>query len=116
MEEETAVLRGPREDGELVEMEEKGSRLTKSNGAWIELGTNPAVNVVHGSIDVAGMEDVVPVLPESPRDLPDPSDQFGCPEARREGGMLVVGMKIGILLLGGSPLGAWETFQKCSPA
>jgi hypothetical protein len=63
-------------------MEGKGSRLVESNGACVDLSTNPAVNVMLSSIDVAGMEDFVPVLPESPRDLPDPSDQFGCPEAR----------------------------------
>jgi hypothetical protein len=115
-EEETAVLRGLREDGVVVEMEEKGSRLVESNGACIKLGTNPAVNAMHGSINAAGMEDFVPVLPESRRDLPDPADQFGCPEAGREGRTLAAGMKIGVLLLGGSPFGAWETFQKCLPA
>jgi hypothetical protein len=116
MEKETAVLRGLREDGVVVEMEEKGSRLVKSNGTCIELGTNPAVDVVHRAVDVAGTEDFVPVLPESPRDLPDPLDQFGRPEARREGRTLVAGVKIGVLLLGGSPLRTWETFQKRSPA
>jgi hypothetical protein len=116
MEEETAVLRGLREDGAAVEMEEKASRLVESNGACVELGTNPAVSVMHGSIDSAGVEDFVPVLPESPRDLPDPSDQFGRPEAVREGRMLAAGMKVGVLLLGCSPLGTWETFQKRSPA
>jgi hypothetical protein len=89
-EEEVAALRGLREDGAVIEMEEKGSRLVKSNGACIELGTDPAVNVVHGSIHVAGVEDFIPVLPESPRDLPDPSDQFGCREAGREGRTLAV--------------------------
>jgi hypothetical protein len=63
-------------------MEEKGSRLVKSNGACIEIGTNPAVNVVHGLVDVTGMKEFIPVLPESARDLPDPSDQFGRPESR----------------------------------
>jgi hypothetical protein len=116
MDEETAVLRGLREDGAVVEMEEKGSRLVESNGACLELGTNPVVNVVHGWIDIAGIEDFVPVLPESPRDLPDPSDQFGCPEARRERRTLVAGMKSGVLLLGISPLGTWETLQKHAPA
>jgi CTP-dependent riboflavin kinase len=51
-EEETAILRGLREDGAAVEMEEKGSRLVESNGACIELGMNSAVNVVHGAVDV----------------------------------------------------------------
>jgi hypothetical protein len=71
---------------------------------------------VHGAVNIAGMEDFVAVLPESPRDLPDPSDQFGRPEAGREGRMLVVGMKISVLLLGHGPLGTWETLQKCVPA
>jgi hypothetical protein len=62
-------------------MEEKGSRLVESNGACIDLGSNMTVNVVHGSINVNGMEGFVPVLPQCPRDLPDPPDQFGCPEA-----------------------------------
>jgi hypothetical protein len=53
-EEETAVLRRLREDGAAVEMEEKGSRLVESNGACVELGTNPAVNVVHGAVDITG--------------------------------------------------------------
>jgi hypothetical protein len=47
-EEETAVLRGLREDGAVVEMEEKGSRLIESNRACVELGMNPVVNIVHG--------------------------------------------------------------------
>jgi hypothetical protein len=81
-EEEKAVLRGLREDGAAVEVEEKGSRLVKSNGACIDLSMDPAVNVVHGVIDITGMEDFIPVLPEGPRDLPDPSDQFRHPEAR----------------------------------
>jgi hypothetical protein len=110
--EETAVLRGLREDGTVVEMEEKGSRLVKSNGACIELGTNPVVNVVHGAVDIAGMKDFVPVLPECPWDLPDPADQFGRPEAGREGRTLAAGMKISVLLLCNSPLGTRETFQK----
>jgi hypothetical protein len=63
-EKETAVLRGLREDGAVVEMEEKGSRLVESNGACIELGTNPAVNAVHGAVDVTGVKDFIPVLPE----------------------------------------------------
>jgi hypothetical protein len=104
MEKEMAVLRGLREDGAVVEMEEKGSRLVESNGACVELGTNTAVNVVHGSVDVTGVKDFVPVLPESPRDLPDPADQFGSPEAGGEGRMLASGVKISVLLLGGSPL------------
>jgi hypothetical protein len=93
----------------------EGSRLVKSNRACVELGTDPAVNVVHGLIDVAGMKDFVPVLPKSPRDLPDPADQFGCPEAGREGGTLAASVKVGVLLLGDSPLGTWEAFQECTP-
>jgi hypothetical protein len=62
-------------------VEDEGSRLVEADGACIELGTNTAVNVMHGSIDIAGMEDFVPVLPESPRGLPDPPDQLGHPEA-----------------------------------
>jgi CTP-dependent riboflavin kinase len=54
-EEEAAVLRGLREDGAMVEMKEKGSRLVETNGAGVELSTNPAVNVVHGAVDVAGV-------------------------------------------------------------
>jgi hypothetical protein len=54
-EEEAAVLRGLREDGAVIEVEEKSSRLVESNGAGVELSTNPAVNVVHGTVDVAGV-------------------------------------------------------------
>jgi hypothetical protein len=63
MEEKAAILRGLREDHEMVEVEEEGSRLVKSNGACVNLGMNSTVNVMHGSIDVAGMEDFLPVLP-----------------------------------------------------
>jgi hypothetical protein len=86
-------------------MEDKGSRLVESNRACIELGTNPAVNVVHGAVNITDMEDFVPVMPESPQDLPDPEDQFGCPETRGEGRTLAAGMKVGILLLACSRLG-----------
>jgi hypothetical protein len=41
-EKETAILRGLREDGATVEMEEKGSRLLESNGACVKLGTSLA--------------------------------------------------------------------------
>jgi hypothetical protein len=97
-------------------MEKEGSRLVESNRACVELSTDPVVNVVHGSIGVAGVKDFVPVLPKSPRDLPDPSDQFGCPEAGREGRMLAASVKVGVLLLGDSPLGTWEAFQERVPS
>jgi hypothetical protein len=96
-------------------MEKEGSRRVESNWACIELCTNTAVNVVHGSVDVTGMKDFVPVLRESPRDLPDPADQFGRPEAGREGRTLASGAKIGVMLLGSSPLGTWEAFQERAP-
>jgi hypothetical protein len=54
-EEEAAVLRGLREDGAVIEVEEKSSRLVESNGAGVELSTYPAVDVVHGAVDVAGV-------------------------------------------------------------
>ena len=54
-EEEAAVLRGLREDCAVVEVEEKSSRPIESNGAGVELSTNPAINVVHGAVDVAGL-------------------------------------------------------------
>jgi hypothetical protein len=56
------------------------------------------------------------VLPEGPWDLPDPTDQFGRPETRREGGALATAVKIGVLLLCSCPLGAREAFQKGTPA
>jgi hypothetical protein len=51
------------EDGAAVEVEKEDSRLVESNGACIDLGMNAAVNVVHGLIDITGMEDILPVLP-----------------------------------------------------
>jgi hypothetical protein len=54
-EEEAAVLRGLREDGAVVEMKEKGSRLVETNGPGVELSANPAINVVHGAVDVTGV-------------------------------------------------------------
>jgi hypothetical protein len=48
----------------VVKVEEKGSRLVEAKGACIDLSMNAIV--VHGSIDVAGMEEFIPVLPECP--------------------------------------------------
>jgi hypothetical protein len=71
-EEDAAILEGLGEDGKAVEVEEEGSRLV----ALISARIGPSKS----SVDVAGVEDFVPALPESPRDLPNPPDQLRCLE------------------------------------